>query len=210
MIRAIAFDWGGIFTEGTFDSSAVRSLASRTGRTDDEIGRVYFPLMEEFEAGAFGFDAFTERFLARTDLPLDPDEFRATFLGAVRERTAMYAILGSIPSDYTVGMLSNNVPVLCDRVRSDARMARIEHFVFSNEIGVRKPATEAFESLTGALGVPPEATVFVDDNEANCAAAEALGFDPILLDTFEGFLSRWRERFPELAAGIGADGGDSA
>lgn len=202
MIRAIAFDWGGIFTEGTFDSSAVRNLAALTNTTEAEIGRTYFPLMEEFEVGAFDFETFSERFREASGLDVDPETFRTTFLGSVRERTAMFAILGSIPEKYTVGMLSNNVPVLCDHVRDDKRMARIERFVFSNEIGARKPDTEAFDALTSALGVPPENTSFVDDSQANIEAANELGYDGILLDTFAGFLDRWRQRFPDLAADI--------
>lgn len=202
MIRAIAFDWGGVFTEGTFDSSAVRNLAALAHTTPEALGATYFPLMEDFEAGAFDFDGFAAKFLARSGLDLDPGAVRKTFLSSVRERTAMFAVLGSIPAAYTVGMLSNNVPVLCDRVRDDTRMARVEHFVFSNEIGVRKPDPAAFEALTEALGVPPEATSFIDDNEANIAAANDLGFDGILLDTFPGFVDRWRARFPELAADL--------
>lgn len=202
MIRAIAFDWGGIFTEGTFDSSAVMNLADVAGVSAAEIGETYFPLMEEFEVGAFDFDAFHRKFVRMSGLDIDADVFRETFLGSVRERTAMFAILGSIPATYTVGMLSNNVPVLCDRVREDPRMARIEHFVFSNEIGVRKPDPAAFAALTHAIGVPAQATAFIDDNEDNIAAARDLGYDGILLDTFEGFMARWRQRFPELAAGV--------
>ena len=199
MIRAIAFDWGGIFTEGTFDGSAVRNLAALAHTTTDEIGATYFPLMEQFEAGAYDFDAFTAAFLARSGLDVDPGVFRKTFLGSVRERTAMFDILRGIPPTYTVGMLSNNVPVLCDRVRDDARMARVECFVFSNEIGVRKPDRAAFAALTDALGVQPHQTAFVDDSPANIEAARELGFDGILLDTFDAFLIRWRERFPDLA-----------
>lgn len=204
MIRAIAFDWGGIFTQGTFDSSAVANLASLTGVPQDHIAATYFPLMEEFEVGAFDFDTFTETFLDESGVDLEPGEFRDTFLGSVRERTEMFAVLGSIPSEYTVGMLSNNVPVLCDRVRDDLRMARIEHFVFSNEIGVRKPDPAAFAALTDAIGVPARATVFIDDNQANIDAANELGFDGVLLDTFAGFMERWRKRFPDLAKGITA------
>jgi hypothetical protein len=84
----------------------------------------------------------------------------------------------------------------------DLRIARTEHFVFSNEIGVRKPDPAAFAALTEAIGVPAEATSFIDDNQDNIAAANDLGYDGILLDTFEGFMARWRERFPDLAAGL--------
>lgn len=201
-IRAIAFDWGGVFTEGTFDSSAVRNLAALAHVPEDEIAATYFPLMERFEAGAFDFDTFHRLFVDRSGLDLDPGPFRKTFLGSVRERAAMFRILDGIPRGITVGMLSNNVPVLCDRVRDDARMARVEHFVFSNEIGVRKPDAAAYRALSSALGVPAAATAFVDDNPTNIACANELGFTGILLDSFPAFLERWRTHFPHLAVDL--------
>ncbi len=197
-LQAIAFDWGGIFTEGTFDSSAVKNLSALCRVSEKEIAATYFPVMEGFEAGAFDFDGFYERFTARSGLSPDAGVFRKTFLGSVREREAMFEVLASIPQSYRVGMLSNNVPVLCDRVRDDARMSRVEHFVFSNEIGVRKPDPEAFEKLTEALGVPAENTVFVDDNRANIEACERLGYKGILLETFDSFTEAWRRLLPDI------------
>ena len=197
-IQAIAFDWGGIFTEGTFDSSAVKNLAALCRVSEKEIAATYFPVMEEFEAGAFDFDGFYKHFTTRSGLTPDEGVFRKTFLGSVREREAMFEVLAGIPSTYRVGVLSNNVPVLCDRVRDDARMSRVEHFVFSNEIGVRKPAKQAFEKLTEALGVPEDATVFVDDNRDNIEACERLGYQGVLLTTFESFARAWRRLLPDL------------
>ena len=197
-IQAIAFDWGGIFTEGTFDSSAVRNLAALCRVSEEEIAATYFPVMEDFEVGAFDFDGFYEQFTARSGLTPDRGVFRKTFLGSVREREAMFEVLSSIPQSYRVGMLSNNVPVLCDRVRDDARMSRVEHFVFSNEIGVRKPDAKAFERLTEALGVPAEVTVFVDDNRANIEACERLGYKGVLLTDFDNFAEAWRHLLPDI------------
>ena len=197
-ITAIAFDWGGVFTEGTFDSSAVRALAARTGRSEEHIARTYFPLMEHFEAGAFDFDTFAARFVQEAGVDLELPEFRQTFLGAVRERREMFGVLNAIPERYTVGILSNNVAVLCDRVRDDPRMTRTEHFVFSNEIKVRKPDPAAFAALTQALGRPPEETVFVDDNRDNIAACEALGYKGLLLESYPGFAKDWKQLLPDV------------
>ena len=209
MIRAIAFDWGGIFTVGTFDSSAIRNLAALANAPVEAVAPTYLALMAELETGAFPFDEFHERFVARTGLRVDAGPFRKTFLGSVRERPEAFALLASLPDDLTVGMLSNNVEVLCDRVRDDPRMARIprERFVFSNEIGVRKPDPAAFAALTRALGVPPEETAFVDDSPANVEASRALGYHGLLLDTPEGFARRWRALLPELPLpeGLGRD-----
>lgn len=202
MIQAIAFDWGGVFTEGTFDSGAIHDLADRAGVAEERVEAVYLPLMEEFERGAFGFPEFHRRFVERSGLELDAATFRETFLGAVRERRAMFAVLGSIPAGFRVGMLSNNVPVLCERVRQDPRMQRIERFVFSNEIGVRKPDPGAFAALSEALEVPPEGTVFVDDSRANVEACRELGFHGLLLEDFDDFLRAWAEVLPTVPTGL--------
>ncbi len=222
MIRAIAFDWGGVFTRGTFDSSAVVALASAYGEDTETIAARYFPLMEAFEVGAIDLPTFHQRFeaaaepvdarstdagpslraaaVARAHHPqqLGEVDFRSTFLGAVRWREAMFPLLASIPTHYTVGMMSNNVPVLCHLVREDPRMARIEHFVFSNEVAVRKPDAAAFAALSEALGVPPQETVFVDDNQDNIRACRELGFTGLLIDEREAFIRRWEAALPDL------------
>ncbi len=197
-IRAIAFDWGGIFTEGTFDSSAVKNLAVLCGLSEEELAEIYYPLMAEFEVGAFDFDGFYRRFAKHLSGELEPGVFRKTFLGSVRERSAMFEVLKAIPANYRVAMLSNNVPVLCDRVRDDERMQRIETFLFSNEIGVRKPKPEAFARLSEALGVAPNEIVFIDDSPKNIAACEEYGLHGLYLDNFEGFKKRWQELLPDL------------
>jgi FMN phosphatase YigB (HAD superfamily) len=197
-VHAIAFDWGGVFTVGTFDGRAVVALADLFGVDEAVVAAAYYPLMELFEVGAFDLPSFCSRLQDAVDGDVEESAFRAAFLGAALERHAMFPLLAAIPHTYTVGMLSNNVPELCDRVRGDPRFARIEQFVFSNEIGVRKPDHAAFTTLAEALGVAPESIVFVDDNEANVTACTAMGFQGILLDTPAGFARRWSERLPDL------------
>ncbi len=198
MIRALSFDWGGVFTEGTFDAAAVRALARATGRPEEDLRDPYLALMARFEEGAFDLPTFHRRFSEATGTALEADAFRATFLGAIPERRSTIAFLATLPDRYRVGMLSNNVPVLCDLVRDDRRFGRIERFLFSNEIGVRKPDPAAFAALERALDVPPHETVFVDDAERNVAAARELGFQAILLDTVPRFAERWRVVVPDV------------
>ena len=196
--EAIAFDWGGVMTRGTFDSSALIALARLAGTSPEDLQDEYLALMEEFEVGAFDMAGFHRRFIAATGASAPPDVFQAAFLGAVKERPAMYALIGSLPAGLRVGVLSNNVPELCDVVRDDPRLRRVDTFVFSNEIGVRKPRREAFDALTEALGTPPALTVFVDDNRDNIAACDALGFTGLLIDTPAAFADRWRAVLPSI------------
>ncbi len=203
MIRAVAFDWGGVFTEGTFDASAIDALAAASDRPRDAIEGPYLALMAEFETGAFDLPTFHRRFVDATGAELPAERFEEVFLGAVKERTAMFAVLGALPvEDYVVGVLSNNVPVLCDRVRDDPRMQRVQHWLFSNEIGVRKPDPRAYRALTEALGVPPAETVFVDDALRNVEAARSLGFKAIHMSDLPSFLAGWRALLPDVSTGI--------
>jgi len=187
-----------VFTEGTFDSRAVRNLASACRASIEQVSASYFPLMTQVEVGSMDLAEFHREFVVRSGLVIEAQAFRETFLGSVRERAEMYGILARIPANYTVGMLSNNAPELCDAVRGDACLRRIERFVFSNEIGVRKPDPAAFAALSAALGVPPQQTVFIDDNTDNIDAALALGFHALWLDTMPSFRVRWQAALPEI------------
>ncbi|MDR9391117.1 MAG: HAD-IA family hydrolase [Trueperaceae bacterium] len=198
MIRAIAFDWGGVFTEGTFDAAAVRALAAASGVPEATLEGPYLAAMAPFEEGAFDLAELHRRLEAAVDLGLDEATFRATFLGAIPDRPAMIDLLDAIPPAYVVGVLSNNVPELCDLVRDDPRMARVDHWVFSNEIGVRKPDPRAYAALVDAALVPADATVFVDDAERNVDAARTFGLHPVHLPDLATFADGWRATVPDV------------
>lgn len=198
MIEAIAFDWGGIFTRGTFDSDAVRNLARTTGLDESVVAATYYPLMVDFEQGAFDLGGFITRFCTGTTCTTDADLLASAFLKSGVERPEMFEILAAIPDEYLVGMLSNNVPALCDRVRFDSRMKRIEKFVFSNEIGIRKPDEAAFHALSAALGKEPGVTLFIDDNADNITVAGQLGFRTIHLSDMNEFQRSWQQQLPGI------------
>jgi putative hydrolase of the HAD superfamily len=58
-------------------------------------------------------------------------------------------------------------------------MARFEHVVESAKAGVRKPDPRIYALMCDALGLPPEACVYLDDLGINCKPAAALGMHAI-------------------------------
>ncbi len=172
------------------------ALARLAGLDPRAFEPTYLSLMADFEAGAFDMEGFHARFREATGAHPELPEFRAAFLGAVRERPAAYELVAALPDGVKLGFLSNNVAELCDLVRDDPRLARAHAFVFSNEIRVRKPDPAAYAALLEALGEDSGDVVFVDDNAVNVAAAEALGIVAVLLDA--EFPRRWREAVPGI------------
>lgn len=56
-----------------------------------------------------------------------------------------------------------------------------DHIYLSQEIGLRKPEAEVYEYVLKQEGFNAEETYFFDDNEANIAAASAIGIHSILV-----------------------------
>ncbi len=195
--RHVAFDWGGVFTLGTFDGYSTERLAAHFGRDLTEVRRHYFALVHHLEVGEWTLPAFWQELAARLNLRGVPyADFEALYTGSVRRNEAMYDLLTRLPAGVRVGLLSNNYPVVSDVLREEAAFARFDALVFSNELGHKKPAPEAFDALALALGVPPEECAFVDDVAENIAAAERSGFHGLLYQEarhadFEAALAGW-------------------
>lgn len=69
----------------------------------------------------------------------------------------------------------------------------------SAAIGAQKPDARAYHAVTGALGLPPQSCLMVDDLPANIAGARAAGLAALLLDR-EGAYPDERERLTDLLA----------
>src|SRR5215469_2745953 len=82
--------------------------------------------------------------------------------------------------------------------RMDERMRELfrdlfDAVVISAEVGMRKPEPRIFLHAARLLGLPPEACIFIDDIQANVAAAEELGFTGVLHAAADGTAERVTE-----------------
>jgi putative hydrolase of the HAD superfamily len=74
---------------------------------------------------------------------------------------------------FSTALLSNSWG--CDEYPRSDFPGLFDTVVLSGEVGMRKPEKEIFLHTAQTLGLPPEECVFVDDMEANVAAAQACG-----------------------------------
>lgn len=194
--RHVAFDWGGVFTIGTFDGRSTQNVADRSGVSVEKVRESYFRHVRQLEVGAWTLDHFWSVLQQETGVQMPYAEFEPLYLGSIKDNDAMYASLLALPRTVRVGLLSNNYPVVSDHLRRDPRFARFDTLVFSNEIGHKKPAPEAFAALEKAMLHPAAQVAFVDDVQENIDAANAYGFHGILYhhdahDAFERALAAW-------------------
>lgn len=192
----VAFDWGGVFTVGTFDGRSTGRLAERTGLDVAAVRQSYFRHVHHLEVGAWTLEQFWETMGQETGAALPYAEFEALYLGSVHDNAPMYALLSRLPAGVRVGLLSNNYPVVSDHLRARPAFGRFDALVFSNEIGAKKPQRAAFAALEEAMGCAAAQVAFVDDVQENIDAAQAYGFKGLLYSAerhaeFETALSAW-------------------
>jgi len=79
-----------------------------------------------------------------------------------------------------IALLTNNVKEWGSHWRATFPVDELfEIVVDSCEVGLRKPDARIYELTCERIGVKPDASVFIDDNAENIAAARALGMETV-------------------------------
>jgi putative hydrolase of the HAD superfamily len=191
-IEAVVSDFGGVLTTPLFRAfaalqdeedldegalgGALRRIAERDGvhplhelecgrmTERDFLGGLMAQVREDLGRDV-GLHTFAERYFAQ----LEPNEAMLEYLRSLRER------------GYRLALLTNNVREWEPRWRAMLPVDELfEVVVDSAFVGVRKPDPAIYRLTCDRLGVEPERCLFVDDIQANCAAAAELGMTAIL------------------------------
>ena len=191
---AIIFDFGGVVTSSPFD--AFNRLEEERGFARDTIRRINAAdpdanAWARFERAELDAAAFDEGFAGEAAAigieGLRGADVIACLSGDVRPR--MVAALDDLKArGFLLGCITNNVPsghgpgmsTNSDRgAEIQAIMARFDHVVESSKAGIRKPDPRIYQMMCEALGVAPNACVYLDDLGINCKPAAALGMHAI-------------------------------
>ena len=184
MIKNILFDWGGVLIH--LDKHRCTEAFAQLGvEVSDELTYPYGQRadLKGFERGTMSVDEFhdTVRRLyapGLTDAQID----RAWNALLLEIPTYKLDMLLKLKERFRLYLLSNTNAVHWEegRKRFDYKGYRAEDYFeqifLSQEIHELKPAPDAFLKVAQLAGIEPEETLFIDDLQASCDAAAALGF----------------------------------
>jgi putative hydrolase of the HAD superfamily len=169
MIEAVLFDWNNTLVEFTWDDEVLLAgHRAGLGRDDPDFTRRYRDLML---GDAHAHRPYTE-LLAELGVD-DPDPFidaehevwRPQFAPLASAQALLEALRAR---GVKTGVVANSWPDPGRVLRADAEefgfAERLDVLVFSEEVGVRKPAPEIFLHACRELAVDPADAVFVGDN----------------------------------------------
>lgn len=184
MIKNIIFDWGGVLIH--LDRQRCADAFAEYGvEVGDELTNPYGHRRDlmNFELGMMSVDEFHDTVRRvygeqLTDEQID-HAWNALLVGIP---TYKLDTLLELKKNYRLFLLSNTNALHWEEGRKqfDYKGHQMEDYFdqifLSHEIHELKPSPEAFRKVAELAGIKPEETLFVDDLEASCKSAEALGF----------------------------------
>ena len=183
-IRNIVFDLGGVLVDLDF-KAAINGL-QEAGFANVKEQLIAFDrggIFQKFELGEMTADEFRTAIRENSTVTLTDEEvdnlWNLMLLEIPREKLELIL---ELRSKYMVYLLSNTNAIHWDYVCKNAfnyRGFRMEDYFeetfLSFEMHLAKPNKAIFEKVLSEANLLPEETLFIDDSEANCKAAEEVG-----------------------------------
>ena len=190
---AVMWDFGGVFSPSPF--TAVSQLGREKGYDPDRFFAAVFGPYDvdgdhpwhRLERGEIDFMAAREEIMAIASadgMTADPIELFTRMGESGGMRSEVVELATAVKRrGFQTAIVTNNAKEFRENWTKSVPVDEICHaIVDSSEIGVRKPDPRIFEHALATLGgIDPTRAIFVDDFEANIAAAEALGFRGVLM-----------------------------
>ena len=183
-IKNIVFDLGGVLVDLDF-KSAINGLQEAGFANVKEQLQAFDRggIFQKFELGEVNADEFRTAIRENSTVTLTDEEvdtlWNLMLLEIPREKLELIL---ELRGKYMVYLLSNTNPIHWDYVCKNAFNYRgfrvndyFEETFLSFEMHLTKPDKAIFEKVLEEANLLPEETLFIDDSEANCQAAEELG-----------------------------------
>ncbi len=197
-IKAVLFDFGGVFTDSPFHH--VHAFGEELGVGAGVVTEIVFGSYEhdgdhpwhQLERGEITMEQARDDILALSgerDLRIDIYELFMRMAGnnaGADQRQPLVARVRSLREEgYRTGIVTNNVKEFGDGWRGLIPVDELFDFVVdSSHAGVRKPDPRIFElALSHVDDLAPAEVVFLDDYQANVDAARGLGMHAITVGT---------------------------
>ena len=194
MIKAVLFDFGGVFTDSPF--AAVAKYADAIGATRDQVDDIVFGgygvdgdhPWHQVERGEITLEAAREGILALgQEQGLEVDIWQVFMTMSENQGGLRHDLVEHVrhirAAGLKTGILTNNIVEFRDHWRAMLPVDELfDVIVDSSEVGERKPNPAIFRRAVDLLGLTPEEVLFLDDFPGNVEAAKALGMPAIHVD----------------------------
>jgi putative hydrolase of the HAD superfamily len=181
-LRAVLFDFGGVFAEEGF-KDGLHSIAIQNRCDPDAFIDEAFDIIYDtgFVLGKVGENVFWRALDERFSMKGSMEEWREEILSRFTIRPWMVEVALSLKKQQIiVGLLTDQCHWLDELNTRNPFFQNFDHIFNSYYTHISKKDPEAFERVIKELQVPPEDILFIDDHEAHILRAQQRGLQTIL------------------------------
>jgi putative hydrolase of the HAD superfamily len=182
MIEAIIFDLGNVVVSLDF-APTLEKWSRLCGRGPEEVRAKMWahPVMHSYETGRIDDQEFYRAVTAELGLALPFEEFAADWRDVFGPPLMEDSFFAGLAKNYALWALSDTCALHVTHLWP--AYGPLRHFrggVFSNDVGVMKPAEKMYRTVVERAGVAPEKCFYTDDRQTNVDGAKAVGLDAAL------------------------------
>lgn len=200
-IRAFFFDIGGVLVKVN-PSSAVRKISEKLDVSPEQIQQALSSeLLATYEKGHLSSNQFYEQLLfnygSANNISLET--FKSYWEDMLFPYEETVKFIKRVTQDFPVWLLSNTNEFHYDILQQHFPfMQWVEGGTYSFMVGSMKPEPLIYEEAIRKSGFQAGEILFIDDLEANVAAARDQGLNAICFRGFDSFEAELRKAYPQL------------
>ena len=182
MIRAIIFDIGGVLLQ-TADWRYRHQWDDQLSLAHGTVEELVFnsPLGTAAQLGQVTLEAHWQAVGRHLGVAGDRlAQLRRDFWAGDRFNQSLADLIRQLHGPYQTAVISNAFDDLRQVLTAEFGLAdAFDLIVVSAEEGIMKPQAAIYERTLARLDCPPNEAIFIDDNQANIAGAQAVGLQTI-------------------------------
>jgi len=195
LIKNIIFDLGNVLVHVDFDRFDARL---RTAGVSEKDFNAFFSsniVRGRFEKGLLSTRQFLRLAVKKLGNHLSQKELLWIFQDMFDEKPDMKKFLVKLVKEkkYKLIMLSNTNPIHYNYGKKHFRyIYLIKNRALSYKLKLTKPDRRIYLKVLKRYRIKPEETLFIDDKQMNCDAAETLGIKTIHFTDYKSFLKQFK------------------
>ena len=179
MIKAVIFDCFGVLVGRGF-WKIYEELGGDLQNDEEFIDK----WLNKANSGSISSDEFSKKMASKLGISLE--KYRDTFKkDEIPNEEVFDYISKSLKPKFKLALVSNATGNSVRRKIPEEKLNLFDEVFISAEVGLLKPDPKLFDLALKRLGVKPEETIFIDDNQKYVDGAKAVGIYSVLYKSVE-------------------------
>lgn len=187
MVKAIIFDFGGVFSIDDDIEEFWKNNAEKFNIDKDEANKISLPIWMEARIGKIDSNIFWTELGKLIKMPAD--EFKKYFVEYTGFRNELYNFVkDNLKGKYKLGILSSQIESWLEPILEEKKFRDIfDVIVTSYNSGFAKPDIRIYKEILEKLEVEGKDCIYIEDREKNLEPAKELDMRIIKFKNFVQF-----------------------